>query len=299
MSGQAAGKPIYYVSIDANDIPLDATLEKALPSQYRELYGQLEADGVADVQARVFSTGDANNVGPISYIADVVCRGRSLKAERLPVVLSDVAAELSVSPDSVNIKSLHGWYGQSRVALTGGMRLTGDRKSRQYHAKIAAEEVPFNETTIGLLPKPLAEQLAAFRPQGNVNLRMEIRTPDGNEPPVYAGEVECLGVTIDHPRVAYPLRDVHGTISVTRDKLAVQEHDGLACRSLPARRVGRCLHRRLRNICRGRFCRGLLHGQDTGYALHRKAWRGAAASRSRACTATCRRRGLSISTWAS
>ena len=299
MSGQAAGKPIYYVSIDANDIPLDATLEKALPAQYRELYGQLEADGVADVQARVFSTGDANNVGPVSYLADVVCRGRSLKAERLPVVLSDVAAELSVSPDSVNIKSLHGLYGQSRVALTGGMRLTGDRKSRQYHAKIAAEEVPFNETTIGLLPKSLAEQLAAFRPQGNVNLRMEIKTPDGNEPPVYAGEVECLGVTIDHrSRGLSAAGRARNDLRHAR-QLAVEEHHGLACRSLPARRVGRGLHRRLRHICRGGFAAGLLHGQDSGHALHRKARRGAAEVARRACTATCRRRGLSISTWAS
>ncbi len=222
VSGQAAGKPIYYVSIDANDIPLDATLEKALPSQYRELYGQLEAEGVADVRARVFSTGDANNAGPVSYLADVVCRGRSLKVERLPVVLSDVVAEMSVSPDSVNIKSLDGLYGESRVALTGGMRLGPDRKSRRYHAKIAAEKVPFNETTIGLLPKSLAGQLAAFRPEGNVNLRVEIDTPDGNEAPVYAGEVECLGIQIDHPRVAYPLRDVHGTISVARDKLQLK-----------------------------------------------------------------------------
>lgn len=219
VSGMGTGKPIHYISIDANEIPLDATLERSLPVQYRELYGQLEADGTADVRARVFSTGDANNVGPMSYSADVVCKSKSLKMEQSPVVLSDVVADVTISPNSLTIRKLDGRYEQSRVTLTGGMRLVGDTKARRYHLDMAAEDVPFNETTIRLLPVSLAERITAFRPQGNVNLHMEIQSPDGNESPIYTGSIECLGVKINHRRLPYPLQEIRGTISLARDRL--------------------------------------------------------------------------------
>jgi hypothetical protein len=223
VTGLGTGKAIHYISIDGNDIPLDAALEKALPPQYRELYERLEADGTADVRARVFTTGDANNVGPMSYYADVVCRSRILKIEQSPVALSDVIAEVAVSPKSVTIKKLDGRYGQSRVALTGGMQLSDDAKSKQYHASITAEEVPFNATTMALLPASLAERLAAFRPEGNVNLCLELRTPDSNGPPIYTGDVECLGVKINHRRIPYPLQDVRGTVSLSQDGFVLKD----------------------------------------------------------------------------
>jgi len=221
VTGLGTGKAIHYISIDGNDIPLDATLERSLPPQYRELYGRLEADGTADVRARVFTTGDANNVGPMSYHADVVCHSKTLKLEQSPIMLSDVIAEVAVSPKSVTIKKLDGRYGQSRVALEGAMQLSAGDKTKPYHARVMAQEVPFNETTMGLLPASLAGPLAAFRPEGNVNLRLELQASDGNAPPIVTGAVECLGIKIHHRDIPYPLRDVRGMISLSRDSLVV------------------------------------------------------------------------------
>jgi hypothetical protein len=219
----STGKSIYYISIDANDVPMDAALEKALPPHYRDLYARMEADGVIDAKARVFSTGDANTVGPVSYLADVVCRSKSLKLEQMPVVLSDVVADAAVSPHSVTIRSLDGRYEQSRIALAGGMRMDAGLKSRRYHAEVTAEDFPFNDTTIDLLPPSLGRQIAAFRPQGRGNLHVKYEKTDGNEPPVYTGEVECLGVSINHERLPYPLQDVRGTISLTPDGLTLKD----------------------------------------------------------------------------
>ncbi|MEN6574841.1 MAG: hypothetical protein ABFD90_00765 [Phycisphaerales bacterium] len=221
VTGLADKKPIYYVGIEAANVPLDATLERALPAHYRESFRQLEANGTADMRARVFSTGDANLAGPISYAADVVCNSKSLKLEQLPVILSDVVAEVAVSPDSLNVKRLNGRYGQSPVVLTGDVRLAPDKKSRQYHAKVTAEQVPVDGTTIGLLSKPFTEQLLAFCPQGNVNLTLDLKTPDGNEPSLYSAQVDCLGLKINHERFPYPLENVRGGISLSGDSLVL------------------------------------------------------------------------------
>ena len=222
VTGQAAKKPIYYADIQATHIPLDATLERALPAHHQESYRQLGADGTADMRARVFSTGDANTVGPISYVADVVCNSKSLKLEQLPVVLSDVDAELVVSPDSLKVKRLTGRYGQSPVVLTGDVRLDPDKKSREYHAKVTAEDVPVDGTTISLLSKPLAEQLLAFCPRGNVSLTLDFQPSDGNDPMPYSAQVDCLGLSIDHERFPYPLENVRGAILLARDSVVLR-----------------------------------------------------------------------------
>lgn len=222
VTGLAAKKPLVYVDVEAANVPLDATLERALPPHYRESYRQLEAEGTADMQARVFSTGDANAVGSIGYVAQVVCKSRSLRLEQLPIVLSDVVAEVAVSPDSLNIKRLDGRYAQSPVVATGEVRLARDTKSRRYHVKATAQDVPIDGTTIGLLSKPLAEQLLAFCPQGNVNLALDIRTPDSNDPTRYAAQVDCLGLKINHDCFPYPLENVRGTISLAGDGLTLK-----------------------------------------------------------------------------
>ena len=223
VTGGGTEKPIHYVFIDANNVPLDTTLEGALPAPYRRLYDQLQVEGVADVRGRVFSTGDANRVGPTSFLADVVCRGKSLQWEPLPVVLSDVTAALTVSPELVQVKELRGRYEHSRVALTGSMQLAGQRGLRQRHARIVAEEVPINAATIDLLPEPLARQMAAFEPQGNVNLTLDVQKADGNEPPDYALRVECLGVDLHHRRFPYPLRNVRGDLSLAEGRLVLKD----------------------------------------------------------------------------
>jgi len=223
VTGCGTKRPIHYVFIDANSIPLDATLERALPAPYRPLYGQLKADGVVDVRGRVFSTGDANNVGPTSFSADVACRSRSLQVEPWPVVLSDVTAALTVSPELVHIKQLDGFYGRSPVVVTGSMQLAGERGLRRHHAQVVAKDVPIDETTMGLLPKPLAQPIAAFEPRGCVDLVLDVVKTDGNEPPDYVVSVECLGVDVNHRRFPYPLRNVRGGISFADSRLVLRE----------------------------------------------------------------------------
>ncbi len=120
----SGGNPGYYLSIDAKDIPLDATLRGALPARHRELFSQCGLGGVADMRARVFSTsaadvpggpiganddsrvrpraggdadragGDPNAAGDVSFLAEVVCREGTL---RLPSASSGLAGQMAGS----------------------------------------------------------------------------------------------------------------------------------------------------------------------------------------------------------
>ncbi|MBP7050309.1 MAG: hypothetical protein KBE65_04775 [Phycisphaerae bacterium] len=239
-TGYGTGRPIYYASVDANNVPLDATLERALPASYRQSYRSMEANGTADVQARAFSEGDANEAPRIRYVADVAFRSKSLKLEDPPIVLSDVVAKLAVSPELLDVQRLDGRYGQSRVVVTGGIGLGREGKSRQYDMKVTAQEIPVDGSTIALLAKPLAEQLSAFRPQGCVNLDIDVKTSEGNKPKPHSVHVDCLGLKIDHERFPYPLQDVRGTILLAGDSLALKDITASPadpCQSQPSARV--------------------------------------------------------------
>lgn len=297
---RASGKPVYYLSIDGKDIPLDATLRDVLPAQHRTLFGQFDINGLADVHARVFSTSDANAVAPpqalvvedpnqgkpagaaaatparrVSFLAEVSCKKTSLKlpcvaresvrpepagppagataaklpVEKQPLVLSDVAAQVTITPESMNIRKLEGRQGRSPVEMNGTI-LFGEGKNpgsgaqgrntasgdlsaprsvalggsfQQCLLKITARQVPVDERTIGLLPASLARQVAALHPEGDVDLAVDVKKTDSNELPEYAVVVNCLGDKINHERFPYPLQDVCGTVTFAKDRLVLKD----------------------------------------------------------------------------
>ncbi len=208
------GSPVYYVAVDGNDIPLDAVLARALPGQYRSLYDQFDANGAAAVRAKVFSVGDANGIGSISFVADISARTSSLKPRRLPVTLSDTRADISITPDSLNVKKLTGRYDGGTVSLSCNAWLSQGALPR-LELKAAAEGVMLDGKIVEALPESLRLRVAPFDPQGRVNLAVDVKRVDSNGPVDYTIGVECLGGSIRHERFMYPLQNVRGKLTLT------------------------------------------------------------------------------------
>jgi hypothetical protein len=214
--------PAYAISIDATDIPLDATLAEALPSQHRAWYRHFEPRGTADIRARVFGTRAADSAGPVSFLADLSCRQGSLKMGQMPLRLTAVTAEVAIAPDSLAIKELRGDCDGSPISVTGGVHCSRSGELQDYRLQVTAAAAPLNEKTLGLLPLPLAQQVAAFRPEGKVNVAVELKKTDSNEPPARRMVIECLGNKVNHQRFAFPLEDVRGTITATNDVVTLK-----------------------------------------------------------------------------
>jgi hypothetical protein len=212
------GKPIYSFAVDGNDIPLDAVLAKALPEQYHKLCEQFEANGIANVRAKVFTPDDANEVGSVSFIADVLARMTSLKPQKLPVTISNALAELSITPESLSVKKLTGQYMDTPVSLLYNARLSKGELP-QVQMKVTAEGLPLSGKIVNLLPEPLRQHIAAFDPRGRVNLTIDVRRSSDHEPPEYKVAMECLGDSIKHQRFAYPLRDIRGKVILDSGKM--------------------------------------------------------------------------------
>ncbi len=213
IADRSSGQPTYQIAIEANGIPLDSTLGDALPERYRSLYGQFDVQGRADVNARVFTSTDPN-MEPLQFLADVSLVQASLQTQALPERVSDISAQASVTPDSLSIKEATGRYGQGAVSLTGGIRFASGDTPRHYHLKIAADEIPVDDAMIKSLPESLRSSVSAFQFEGPVDLALDVRKTDSNEPVEYAATVTCLGDKINHQQFPYPLQDVRGRITV-------------------------------------------------------------------------------------
>lgn len=187
---------------------------------------------------------DPNAAGDVSFLAEVVCREGALRlpsasfepagsatpppsaaggpADGRALALSNIAAEATITPESLSIRRLHGRYGRSPVTMTGSVRFgSGDALAR-CHMKVTAEQVPLNETTMSLLPASLARQVAAFRPEGDVNVTVDLDQPESSKSLEYAVIVDCLGDKIHHERIDYPLQDIRGTISFRKNSLILK-----------------------------------------------------------------------------
>ena len=196
------------------------------------------------------AVGDPNAAGAVSFLAEVVCREGTLRlpsatppepagqiagagtppqstgggpADGRSLVVSNITAEATITPESLSIRKLNGQHGPSPVAITGSVRFGKDDALKQCHVKVTAEQVPLDEATIGLLPPPLARQVAAFRPAGNVNVVVDLEKAEGSERPEYAVVVDCLGDRIHHERFDYPLQDLRGTISFQKDNIVLKD----------------------------------------------------------------------------
>ncbi|MDI6448557.1 hypothetical protein [Anaerobaca lacustris] len=208
------GRPIYDITIDAEDIPLDAMLRQALPESYRALARRFDVAGTSDIRARVFTRDDPNDPDPISFAADATVRNATVKMDTWPVVLSDVSAEASITPDSATLRECVGRYRDSEVRLAGGMQSAQGGGPGRYHLNVVTKQTPLDETVLSLVPESFRRHVLAFRPEGAVDATIDYTRSDVNEPPVYAISIACLGNKINHDSFPYPLQDVQGTIAL-------------------------------------------------------------------------------------
>ena len=95
--------PLYDIVAKGENIPLDATLEAALPAAQKEFYNQFESHGLVDMTIRVASTEKGE-----MFTAEVFPKNSSLKAKALPIPVDDVTGKVVFTPDTIDIKGIGG-----------------------------------------------------------------------------------------------------------------------------------------------------------------------------------------------
>ncbi len=209
-------RPLYDIVAKGEDIPLDATLEEALPPAQKEFYNQFESHGLFDMTISVVSTDKGD-----MFTAEVFPKNSSLKAKVLPIPVDDVTGRVILTPDMIEIGDLEGHYKGGTVKFSGKVWSVANQKEPGYCMSMRASKVGISEDLADELSGPLGKMIRQLRPGGEVNLMADMsKNADAS-----CGDnqfvIECLGDTIDCNLLPSSLHDITGRVAITRSKITI------------------------------------------------------------------------------
>jgi hypothetical protein len=209
----------YDVSVEINNVPLDSALEQSLPQVQRNLYNQIHPVGLADGLIKI--SGRASE--PATFTADLSFRNASLKSDRFSLPVSDISADAVFTPEMISVSNFSGKYGDGLVSLTG--RIWPDQKDRQsrYELSMNFEHVQFNDDLFSFAPEPLKKVVTELRPQGKLNLVVDLKKETLAGLPDYRINMDCLGDSVNFPQLPFPLKDITGTLLITKDSITFKD----------------------------------------------------------------------------
>jgi hypothetical protein len=80
-----------------------------------------------------------------------------------------------------------------------------------------------NDDLFGFVPAPLIKIVTELKPQGKLNLDVNLNKESPASPPDYRITMDCLGDSADFPQVPFPLKDITGTLSITKDSITLKD----------------------------------------------------------------------------
>jgi hypothetical protein len=200
------------LAIDAQDIPLDATLAACLSQSQRRLYDQLNITGLADAEVKVSTPKDST--ADVAIEADVHVKKASLKPDYLPLAVSGASGSVSVTGDSIHIEDFKGNASSGTVSAAGRVRPGAEPNELQYDLVLQGKQVELDKGLLGLLPPSLKAALSGLEPKGKVNYTAELNKEAGLAQPDYHISVDCLGNSFNLASFPYPLENVRGALSI-------------------------------------------------------------------------------------
>ncbi len=213
--GRSSERPIYDISIKADNIALDSTLASALPAKQRRLYNQLEMSGSAWADVNVFTPEQGS--GGTTFEADVYFQDSSLKVSGAEMVITDISARGFFTPDLIRIEEFKGWHGGGSVELTGRIRPGQENEQNGYKLSVDAKENEMNEGLFSVLPELLRRTVSGSQARGKINYHADLDKSAGAGGLNYKIAVDCLGNSINFEKFPYPLRDVSGRILIDNE----------------------------------------------------------------------------------
>ncbi len=210
---------VYDVSVKVNNVPLDSALGASLPEGQRDLYNQIHPTGLADGLIKI----SGRSSEPADFTADLSFEKASLKSDRFSSPVSDISANAVFTPEMITVRDFSGRYGDGLVSLAG--RIWPDRESRKsrYQLSLNFERIMLNDDLFSFVPESLKEIVDELKPQGKLNLVVDLNKEDPAAPPDYRITMDCLGDSADFPQLPYPLKNITGSLSITKDSITLKD----------------------------------------------------------------------------
>ncbi len=221
-------QPLYNISVEAENVPLDSALVEALPARQKQFCRQFKTEGLVDGEIKI-STGES---GSADFRADVFFKKAALSIpvseaqsgiERTrtavnALVVRDISGDAVFTRDLIEIKDFRGRYKGGQVSLTGRVWPGETAGQTRLQLSLGAEKTQIGEDLFGLFPWPIRKVMSELQPQGQVSYTVEIENTDSEDQSAYRVSVDFLGGNVNFEPFPYPVRDVTGKLIVRKDR---------------------------------------------------------------------------------
>lgn len=221
VTGTNTDRPIYDISIEANNVALDSEFVAALPAKHQDLFSQFCTGGIADTKVKIFTPEADSRIA--SYTADIRFRDTSLKINHSPLTLTNAFGIAVLTPDLLHIEDMEGLYEGGIVQLTGKFWPGHDQQSPRYSVSLSGQDVELNDSFFNLLPPSAKDFIRELKPTGKIDYVAVLEKDDDIESD-YEITIDCLGNSIDSDYLPYPLNQIRGSLTITKkgDMLGIE-----------------------------------------------------------------------------
>jgi hypothetical protein len=237
-------EPQFDLLIEVNNVALDSTLASALTEPQRDLYSQFRFDGRGDGKIKVFSLPE--DPRQATFAADLSFKDIFIKVQKLPIAISDISAQGVFTPDEIRIGNFIGRSWEGIVSLTGRIWPGAEAQQLSYDLSLSAKGAELNDNLISILPEGIKNLAAKVQPKGKVNFVADLKKAPEDERPDYEVVVECLKnsvgssfvkkpskeIPVDLEWFFYPLNNITGNLTITKDKISVADITATAADNL-------------------------------------------------------------------
>jgi hypothetical protein len=228
ITAYSTDRPVCDISVKAKDVPLDSTLASILSEREGDFYSRFDMTGLADADIKIFTP--EQNFSPTSFIAEIALKKASLswglhmeEADDFPLVISDISGKANITPELIQIEDFTGRHNQASVSLTGQI-WPGDKIQKpHYSLLLSAEQTELNDEIISLLPQQLKRIVSELQPVGKVNLAVSLNKTGSGDYPDYEITVDCPGNSINFEPFAYPVKEVTGKLTITKNTITLED----------------------------------------------------------------------------
>lgn len=224
-------KPVEPIlAIRAQRVPLDEEFRRALPAEPRRWFERLGLGGMIDIDGHIFLPLGSDSTSDTDF--DLAVTLRDGVAQRVGNVhaLTHGAADLRVTSQGLTLKSFVAQRGGGAVEGRGTVEWSKTRPRVAINA--SGFDVPMDSVLYQLIPASGQKAWDEVRPEGSIDFQL-----------AYAGEVhedersraadESFQVTLKPHKLAikpvlfpYSLRDLSGSVTVTPEKIALEQVSG-------------------------------------------------------------------------
>ncbi|MHC4983266.1 MAG: hypothetical protein ACYTF6_08885, partial [Planctomycetota bacterium] len=167
-TGTDTDTPSVDLTIEADKVPLDDALRRALQPEARLHFAKMNPEGVLrDVRAKVTQRGG----GDVDFDVSARLENVSFNYSEFPYQVRDAAGELTIKPDRILIKRLAGRHGRKTAVEVSG-RVFLDQEKGGAELTVDASNLVFDKDLYAALGPGIQELWRQVAPAGTADIRI-------------------------------------------------------------------------------------------------------------------------------